>query len=48
MWLALHEDLRANRRLRLMMDHLATGLADYVAQSGPSEVLRRNMNNAPQ
>lgn len=32
MWLALHEDLRASRRLRLMMDHLARGLADYVAQ----------------
>ncbi|MGA2792109.1 MAG: LysR family transcriptional regulator [Roseiarcus sp.] len=35
MWLALHEDLRASRRLRLMMDHLATGLADYVARSQP-------------
>ena len=33
MWLALHEDLRANRRLRLMMDHLATGLAEYAARS---------------
>ncbi len=33
MWLALHEDLRASRRLRLMMDHLAAGLADYVARS---------------
>ncbi|WP_158818716.1 LysR family transcriptional regulator [Methylocapsa sp. S129] len=33
MWLALHEDLRASRRLRLMMDHLATGLAEYVARS---------------
>jgi DNA-binding transcriptional LysR family regulator len=31
MWLVLHEDLRASRRLRLMMDHLAKGLADYVA-----------------
>jgi DNA-binding transcriptional LysR family regulator len=31
-WLALHEDLRASRRLRLMMDHLAAGLADYVAR----------------
>lgn len=35
MWLALHEDLRASRRLRLMMDHLATGLAEYVARSQP-------------
>ena len=34
-WLALHEDLRASRRLRLMMNHLATGLAEYVARSQP-------------
>jgi DNA-binding transcriptional LysR family regulator len=34
-WLALHEDLRASRRLRLMMDHLAAGLTDYVACSQP-------------
>jgi DNA-binding transcriptional LysR family regulator len=34
-WLALHEDLRASRRLRLMMDHLSAGLADYVAASKP-------------
>ncbi len=38
MWLALHEDLRASRRLRLMMDHLAAGLADYVAHSQPEVV----------
>jgi DNA-binding transcriptional LysR family regulator len=31
MWLVLQEDLRASRRLRLMMDHLARGLGDYVA-----------------
>jgi DNA-binding transcriptional LysR family regulator len=37
-WLALHEDLRASRRLRLMMDHLATGLADYVLSSQPQYV----------
>jgi DNA-binding transcriptional LysR family regulator len=35
MWLALHEDLRASRRLRLMMEHLAAGLTDYVASSQP-------------
>ena len=35
MWLALHEDLRASRRLRLMMDHLAAGLADYAGRSQP-------------
>ena len=33
MWLVLHEDLRGSRRLRLMMDHLAAGLADHVARS---------------
>jgi DNA-binding transcriptional LysR family regulator len=33
MWLVLHEDLRASHRLRLMMDHLAVGLAEYVGQS---------------
>ena len=33
MWLALNEDLRASRRLRLMMDHLAAGLTEYVAGS---------------
>jgi DNA-binding transcriptional LysR family regulator len=32
-WLALHEDLRGSRRLRLMMEHLAAGLADHVARS---------------
>jgi DNA-binding transcriptional LysR family regulator len=31
MWLVLHEDLRASRRLRLMMDHLGKGLGEYVA-----------------
>ncbi|HTC98067.1 MAG TPA: LysR family transcriptional regulator [Bradyrhizobium sp.] len=35
-WLALHEDLRTSRRLRLMMDHLLAGLMDYVNQSQPS------------
>jgi DNA-binding transcriptional LysR family regulator len=33
MWLALHEDLRASPRLRLLMDHLAIGLGDYIARS---------------
>ena len=33
MWLVLHEDLRASQRLRLMMDHLAAGLGEYVAGS---------------
>ncbi len=30
-WLAMHEDLRATRRIRLLFDHLAEGLARYVA-----------------
>lgn len=29
-WLVMHEDLRATRRVRLLFDHLATGLAKYV------------------
>jgi DNA-binding transcriptional LysR family regulator len=33
MWLVLHEDLRASRRLRLMMDYLAKGLGEYVARA---------------
>jgi DNA-binding transcriptional LysR family regulator len=32
MWLVLHEDLRASQRLRLVMDYLAKGLGEYVAQ----------------
>lgn len=30
-WLAMHEDQRADRRVRLLYDHLAEGLAAYVA-----------------
>jgi len=30
MWLAMHEDLRASWRVRLLFDHLAAGLAAYV------------------
>lgn len=37
-WLALHEDLRTSRRLRLMMEHLVAGLTDYVKQSQPSRL----------
>lgn len=42
MWLAMHEDLRASRRVRLVYDHLAAGLADYVtsgAQAGTALAL---------
>ena len=31
MWLAMHEDLRSSRRVRLLFDHLAQALARYVA-----------------
>lgn len=31
MWLAYHEDLKASRRVRLLVDHLAAALADYAA-----------------
>jgi DNA-binding transcriptional LysR family regulator len=34
-WLVLHENLRASRRLRVMMDHLAAGLTEYVTLSQP-------------
>jgi DNA-binding transcriptional LysR family regulator len=37
-WLALHEDLRTSRRLRLMMEHLLAGLTEYVHQSQPSRL----------
>jgi len=33
MWLAMHKDLRATRRMRLLFDHLAGGLAAYAATS---------------
>jgi DNA-binding transcriptional LysR family regulator len=32
-WLAMHRDLRGNRRLRLVFDHLATELASYARSS---------------
>jgi len=31
-WLAMHEGLRTTRRVRLLFDHLARGLAAYVAE----------------
>ena len=38
-WLVLHEDLKATRRLRLLFDRLAAGLTDYV--KGRPLVVRR-------
>jgi len=31
MWLAMHEDLRGSRRVKLVFDHLAKGLGAYIA-----------------
>jgi DNA-binding transcriptional LysR family regulator len=36
-WVAMHEDLRATRRMRLMFDHLAAELWVYVASSQSSQ-----------
>ncbi len=38
MWLAMHEDLRASRRVRLLFDHLAATLADYARLTAPASV----------
>jgi DNA-binding transcriptional LysR family regulator len=32
-WVAMHEDLKTNRRMRLMFDHLVEGLSGYVKES---------------
>jgi DNA-binding transcriptional LysR family regulator len=33
MWVVMHEDLKASRRMRLMYDHLVEGLSAYLDQS---------------
>ncbi|HEY1612074.1 MAG TPA: LysR family transcriptional regulator [Rhizomicrobium sp.] len=40
-WLAMHEDLRGQRRIRLLHDHLAKHLAAYVAESAMAAEPRR-------
>ena len=35
-WLAMHEDLRHSRRVRLLFDHLAAGLTGYLAGPSPA------------
>jgi DNA-binding transcriptional LysR family regulator len=35
MWVVMHEDLKATRRMRLMFDHLAEALGAYVADAQP-------------
>ena len=32
-WLAMHEDLKASRPVRIVHDALARGLADYVREA---------------
>ena len=32
-WVVMHEDLKASRRMRLMFDHLVEGLGRYVAEA---------------
>jgi DNA-binding transcriptional LysR family regulator len=34
-WVAMHEDLKSNRRMRLMFDALVDGMKAYVAESRP-------------
>ena len=34
-WVAMHEDLKSSRRMRLMFDWLAQGLGDYIASQPP-------------
>jgi DNA-binding transcriptional LysR family regulator len=36
MWLAMHEDLRASRRVRLLFEHLAVELGGYAALTAPA------------
>ena len=47
-WIAMHEDLRNSRRMRLMFDHLAQALTAYAATSHyqPSSLLARNLVRA--
>jgi hypothetical protein len=30
MWLVMHEDMKATPRVRLLFEHLAAGLTEYV------------------
>ncbi len=31
-WIVMHENLRANRRMRLMFDHLVEGFTEYTRE----------------
>jgi len=45
-WLVMHEDLKATRRVRLLFDHLAAGLTDYVKGRAFSHVPRGTKQQA--
>ncbi len=32
-WVVMHEDLKADRRMRLLFDHLVAGLKAYIASA---------------
>jgi len=45
MWLVMHEDLKATRRVRLLFDHLSAGLGTYLR--GPKAKIRAAKNDMP-
>jgi hypothetical protein len=44
MWLVMHEDLRASRRVRLLFDHLAPELQRYAR--GDATGRKRSLGSA--
>ena len=32
-WVVMHEDLKTDRRMRLLFDHLVAGLKTYIASA---------------
>lgn len=47
MWLVMHEDLRASRRVRLLYDHLAAALSAYAAAGKPPQTAPSRLRKAP-
>jgi DNA-binding transcriptional LysR family regulator len=47
MWLVMHEDLRASRRVRLLYDHLAGALSAYAAAAKPPKAVAPGPRKAP-
>ncbi len=46
MWLAMHEGLRADPRVRALFDHLATGLAAYVGRPPQAPPTARHIGSS--